>query len=102
MVNPSRPPLSPNKPYHRPFNYLEYVRNFNPNANVKVFKVAIKANNETNDAKIVNLFNFTLKDIVSNWCNNYMGYYPNCTFAKLQVAFYKRYKKVRNDEQIYL
>jgi hypothetical protein len=94
MVNPSRPPLSPNKPYHQPFNYLKYVRNFNPNVNVKVFKVAIKANNETNDAKIVNIFSFTLKHIVSNWCNNYMGYYPNCIFAKLQLAFYKRYKKV--------
>jgi hypothetical protein len=57
---------------------------------------------ETNDAKIVNLFNFTLRDIVSTWCNNYFGDYPECTFAKLQLIFCKRYRKVQNDEQVYL
>ncbi len=48
------------------------------------------------------MFNFTLKNIVSYWCNNYMGNYPNCPFAKLQLAFCKRYKEVQNDEQAYL
>jgi hypothetical protein len=42
------------------------VKDFDPYAHVKVFKVAIKANGKTEDAKIVNMFNFTLKDIVSN------------------------------------
>jgi hypothetical protein len=27
MVNPSKPPLPPNRPYHRPLNYIEYVKN---------------------------------------------------------------------------
>ncbi len=28
LVHPCRPPLPPNKSYHRPFNYLEYVKDF--------------------------------------------------------------------------
>jgi hypothetical protein len=35
-------------------------------------------------------------------CNNYLGDYPNCTFVELQLSFCKRYKKVQNDEQVYL
>jgi len=57
------------------------VKEFNPNAHVIVVKANIKANGETKDAKIDNLFSFTLKDIVSDWCKNYMGDYPNCIFA---------------------
>jgi len=45
-------------------NYLEYVKDFDSNVHVKVFKAIIKANSETNDAKFVNLFSFTLKDIL--------------------------------------
>jgi hypothetical protein len=64
MMNLNRPPLPPNMPSHRPFNYLEYVKDFDLDANVKVFKVAIIANGEIDDAYIFNLFNFTLKDVV--------------------------------------
>jgi hypothetical protein len=64
MTNPSRPPLSPNRHYCRPFNYPKYVKNSNPNVHVKVFKVAIKANGETKDAEIVNLLSFTFRHIV--------------------------------------
>jgi hypothetical protein len=42
------------------------VKEFNPNAHVIVVKANIKANGETKDAKIDNLFSFTLKDIVSD------------------------------------
>jgi hypothetical protein len=37
MVNPSRPPLPPNKSYRQPLNYLEYVKDFDLNVHVKVF-----------------------------------------------------------------
>jgi hypothetical protein len=47
MVNLCRPPLPPNKPYHRPLNYLEYVKVFDPNVLNRVFKATIKANGET-------------------------------------------------------
>jgi len=99
MGNPGTPPLPLNRPYRWPLNYPKYVKDFDPDAHVKVFKVGIRANSETNDAKIVNLFSFTFKDIVHN---NYMGHYPDYTFVGLQMAFCKRYKKVQNDEQVYL
>jgi len=68
---------------------------------LEYLKATIRINNETDDVEIVNLFNFTLKYIVFNWCNNYLGDYPYCTFAKLQLAFHKRCRKVQNDEQVY-
>jgi hypothetical protein len=37
MVNSSKPPLPPNKPYCQPLNYHEYVKDFDPNAHIKVF-----------------------------------------------------------------
>jgi len=81
---------------------LEYVKDFNLDVHVKIFKIAIRANSEIDYAKIVNVFNFTFKNIVSNWCNNYMGDYPNYNFAKLQLVFNKKYKKFQSDEQVYL
>ncbi len=30
-----------------------------------------------------------------NWCNNYMGNYPNCIFVELQLAFIKNTKKFK-------
>jgi hypothetical protein len=83
MMNPSRPPLPLNKPYHRPLNYLGNVKNSNPNVHVKVFKTAIKANGEIEDVEIVNMFSFTFRDIMFNWCNNYMGDYLECIFVEL-------------------
>ncbi len=81
MMNPGIPPLPPNKPYHWPFNYPEYVKNSNPDVHVRVFKAAIKANGETKDVKFVNMFSFTLKNTMFNWCNNYTGDYLKCIFA---------------------
>jgi hypothetical protein len=81
MMNPCRLPLPPNRSYCRPLNYLEYVKNSDQDAHVRIFKATIKANGETKYADIVNLFSFTLRDTVFDWCNNYMGGYPNCIFA---------------------
>jgi len=47
MVHPSKPPLPPSRPYHQPLNYLEYVKDSNPFAHVRIFKAAIKTNTET-------------------------------------------------------
>ncbi len=38
MMDPGKPPLPPNKLYFRPFNYLEYMKDSNPNARVKNLK----------------------------------------------------------------
>jgi hypothetical protein len=102
MVNSSRPPLPPNMPYCQPLNYTKYVKNSDLDVHVKVLKAAIRANGKIEYAKIVNMFSFTFRDIVFDWCNNYTGDYPNCTFAKLQLTFCKQFRTVQNDEQVYL
>jgi hypothetical protein len=78
------------------------VKDINPYVHVNVFKVAIKTNGEIENDKKINLFSFTFRNIVFDRCNNYMGDYPNYIFAKLQLAFYKRYEKVQNGEQVYV
>jgi hypothetical protein len=42
------------------------VKDFDPNAHVRVFKAAIRSNGEIKDAKIVNMFTFAFKDIISH------------------------------------
>jgi hypothetical protein len=49
----------------------------------------MRINGEIKYVKIVNMFSFTLKNIVCDWCNNYMGDYPYCTITKLQLKFFK-------------
>jgi hypothetical protein len=66
MMNLGRPRLPPNKPYHWSLNYPEYVKDCNLDPHVRVFKTTIKTNGETKEVKIVNMFSFTLKDIMSN------------------------------------
>jgi hypothetical protein len=63
-------------------NYLEYKKDFDPNAHVRIFKVVIKANGETIDEEITNLSNFTLKDNASIGVTiNYMQNNPNYRFV---------------------
>jgi hypothetical protein len=42
MVNPSRPPLPPNKPHHWPLKYLKYVKDSDLNADVRILKLPLK------------------------------------------------------------
>jgi hypothetical protein len=65
MMNSSIRPLPPNRPYHRPLNYPEYVKNFDPNAHVKFFKATIRTNGGIDNVEIINLFSFTLRDNLS-------------------------------------
>jgi hypothetical protein len=55
MVNPCKPPSPPNRPYRWPLNYLEYVKDFDLDVRVRVFKVAIRTNGETKDVEIIKL-----------------------------------------------
>jgi hypothetical protein len=66
MVNLSKPPLPPNRLYCQPLNYPRYVKDFDLDAHVKIFKVTIRANNEIDDVEIANLFSFTFRDTMSN------------------------------------
>jgi hypothetical protein len=42
MMDLGRPPLPQNKPYRSPLNYLEYVKDSDPDVNARVFKATIK------------------------------------------------------------
>jgi hypothetical protein len=50
MVNLGKPPLPPNKPYHWPLNNPKYVKDFDLDAHVRIFKATIKVNSEIDDA----------------------------------------------------
>jgi hypothetical protein len=70
---------------YRKLQYPTYVKDIDPNAHIRVFKKAIKANGETMEIGIINLFGFTLKDSISKWGENY---HPNHIFEVLEQAFY--------------
>ncbi len=42
MVNPSRPPLPPNRPYCQPLNYPKYVKDYDQDFHVKVLKLPLE------------------------------------------------------------
>jgi hypothetical protein len=50
--------------YHK-FQYFTYVKDINLDAHIRVFKKVIKANGETMEANIINLFGFTLRNNIS-------------------------------------
>jgi len=77
--------------------------NYNdPNAHIRVFKKTIQANGETMEADIINLFNFTLQDIISKWGENFVQDCLNYTFDELKQAFCKSFHSVKNDKKIYI
>jgi uncharacterized protein YdhG (YjbR/CyaY superfamily) len=95
--NPSKPPkgvtiafvqlIIPNsKPFRKPLNYDEYKKNSNLDVHVQVFKVAIKVNDEMVDDKIINQFNFTLKNKAFDQCNNYMRYHVQAFVDTIELC----------------
>ncbi len=61
-----------------------YVKDTDPKAHIKVFKSEKKTNGEMVESDIINLFDFTLRDSISEWGKNYVQDHPNCTFEKLE------------------
>jgi hypothetical protein len=45
---------------------------------------------------------FTLKDSFSKRGENYVQDHPNCTFEKLEQAFCKLFKTIKNNEELYM
>jgi hypothetical protein len=88
------------QPYKKPLNYLKYKTNLNSKTCVSIFKATI-ITSKTMDEDIMNMFVFTFKSTLFNGCNNYLKYYSNYKFAKLEHAFCKRYYTIQNDEHVY-
>jgi len=88
-------------PYKK-LQYPAYVKDIDLDAHIRVFKNAIKANGETMEADIINLFGFTLRNNIFEWGENYVQNHPNYISKELEQAFYQRFKMVKNDEEVYM
>jgi len=76
------------QPYMK-LQYPTYVKDTNSDAHIKVIKKAIKANGETMEVDIINMFGFILRDNIFEWGENFVQNHPNCTFEKLEQTFCK-------------
>lgn len=66
-IVPSIAPMA--QPYKKPLNYIKYKKNLNMKTCVLVFKATIIIG-KTMDEDIMNMFMFTFKGTLFNWCNN--------------------------------
>jgi hypothetical protein len=57
------PELANKLPYKK-LQYPTYVKDIDLNVHIKVFKKAIKINDEMVEADIINLFGFTIRDCI--------------------------------------
>jgi hypothetical protein len=73
--------------------YLGFRKDVNSNVHVRVFNSIVKTNVETSKEFIINAFSYTLRDITSNWCHNYMSEFSDNTFSELTQAFCKCHQK---------
>jgi hypothetical protein len=74
-------------PYQSTLKYPYHKKNANPNVHVIVFHVVIRTNGETSKEYIINAFSYTLKEIASYWCHNYMSKFHNNNFMNRHKCF---------------
>jgi hypothetical protein len=56
---------------------------------VRGFLIATQMNGETSEDYIINIFNYTLKEMASGWCHNYMLEFPDYMFSELIQIVHK-------------
>jgi len=71
------------KPNKVVLKYHKFKKDVDPNVHVKVFNYIMKVNLETLEKYIINVFNYMLKNMTSNWCHNYMSKFLDFTFLEL-------------------
>jgi hypothetical protein len=72
-----------NKLPYQKLQYPTYVKDTDLNVHIKIFK-----NGETMEANIIDMFNFTLWENISEWGENFIQDHPNYTFEELEQTFY--------------
>jgi hypothetical protein len=77
------------------------VKDINLDAHIRVFKKEIKANAETMEAYIINLFGFTLRDNILERGENFVQDHLNYTFDELEQASRKCFRTMKNDKNLY-
>jgi hypothetical protein len=88
-------------PYKK-LQYPIYIKEIDPNAHIRLFKKAIKANGEIVEVDIINMFGFILRDNIFEWDENYVQDHPNYTFEELEQTFCKLFIIVKNNEEVYI
>ncbi len=78
------------------------MKDIDLDVHIRVFKKAIRANGETMEVDIINLFGFTLQNNILKWGENFVQDHPNCIFDELERAFCKCLQIVKNDEKVYM
>jgi len=78
------------------------MKDIDPNVHIRIFKKVIKANGETKEANIINLFGFTLQDTISKRGENFVQDHLNYTFDELEQIFCKCFQIAKNDEKNYM
>ncbi len=82
--------------------YPNFFKNDNLDVHVKMFNFVIKANAETSEEYIINVFSYMLRNTTLDYCQNYMSKFFDYIFKKFTHAFCKHHRKTKNDEQIYM
>jgi hypothetical protein len=67
--------------------YIDFKKDVDPDVHVRVFNSMVKANIETFEEYIINAFSYTLRDMASNWCHNYISKFLDYIFSELQMHF---------------
>jgi hypothetical protein len=60
------------------------VKDIDHDVHIEVFKKTIKANWETMEANINNLFSFILRDTILEWGEKFVQDHPNYTFEDFE------------------
>jgi hypothetical protein len=84
------------------FKYLDFKKDVDPNVHVRVFNFIVKAIAKTFEEYIINAFSYTLRNMASDWCHNYMLKFHDYIFLEFTYAFCKHHRKIHNDKQIYM
>jgi len=82
--------------------YPNFKKNVDPDVHGKVLNFIVKANAETFEEYVINVFKYMLRNTTSNKCHNYMLKFPNYVLSELTQAFCKCDQKTQNVEQIYM
>jgi hypothetical protein len=75
--------------------YPNFKKDVDLDAHVRVFNSTIKANIETSKEYIINVFNYTLKDMTSDWCHNYSQNFLIVFFRSLCKHFANVIRRLR-------
>jgi hypothetical protein len=73
------------RPNRVTLKYLNFKKDVDLDAHVKMFNSTIKTNVKTFEGYIINAFSYMLRDITLDWCHNYMSKFPDYIFFNAYI-----------------